>query len=183
MATIIAGHFQLQEEAERACAALQAAGFAEQQLATFFLNPPGQHAATPIGGDHIISPGAKESPEGLAKGQVTGAAVGAAVGAASIPLTGPLGPVLGGLVGAHVGSLYSFSQMKEKGEGEEGSSANQAVQRKSSMMVAVSLPDSEAGRAIDLLRRQGAFQVERAQGHIEDGNWKDFDPLSLPQLV
>ena len=176
MATIIAGHFQLQETALDVCAAFKAAGFDAGRISTFFNNPPGQHNVIPTGGDQAQSQGAKQTPEAVAKGEVTGAAVGAAVGAASIPLTGPLGPVLGGLVGAHLGSLYSFSELKEKEE-------SGAPPRQSGMMVAVAVAGDEEARAIELMRQQGAQQVERAAGMIADGDWKDFDPLSVPQYI
>lgn len=176
MATIIAGHFQLQETALQVCEAFKAAGFDAGRVTTFFNNPPGQHNVIPTGGDRAESPGAKETPEAVAKGEVTGAAVGAAVGAATIPLTGPLGPVLGGLVGAHVGSLYSFSELKEKDE-------SGAPPRRSGMMVAVAVGGEEEARAIELMRQQGAEKVERAEGMITGGDWKDFDPLSVPQYI
>jgi len=176
MATIIAGHFQLQETALDVCEAFKAAGFEAGRISTFFNNPPGQHNVIPTGGDQPQSQGAKQTPEAVAKGEVTGAAVGAAVGAATIPLTGPLGPVLGGLVGAHVGSLYSFSELKEKEE-------SGAPPRHSGMMVAVAVDGDEEARAIELMHQQGAQQVERAEGLIADGDWKDFDPLSVPQYI
>jgi len=87
MSTIIAGHFQLQETALDVCAAFKAAGFDAGRVSTFFNNPPGQHNVIPTGGDRAQSPGAKQTPEAVAKGEVTGAAVGAALGAATIPLT------------------------------------------------------------------------------------------------
>jgi len=176
MATIIAGHFQLQETALDVCAAFKAAGFDAGRISTFFNNPPGQHNVIPTGGDQAQSQGAKQTPEAVAKGEVTGAAIGAAAGAATIPLTGPLGPVLGGLVGAHVGSLYSFSGMKEKDE-------SGPPPRHSGMMVAVAVEGEEEARAIELMREQGAEKIERAEGIIADGDWKDFDPLSVPQYV
>ena len=190
MSTIIAGHFQLQDEVERARDELRAAGFAEDHISAFFVNQPGQHDRTAIGGDHLLSPGAKETPAAVAEGAAAGVVVGAAVGAATAPVTGPLGAIVGGLVGAHVGSLFSFSKMKDKGESEDGAAAgdNASRVRQPGMMVAVALdgaasvaPD-EAG-AIAALRRVGAHHIERASGTIVDGDWVDFDPLSAPQLM
>jgi hypothetical protein len=97
--------------------------FASERISGFYLSQPGQHDLTPIGGDNIHSPGAKESPEGVVQGAGAGAAVGIVAGAATAPVTGPLGPVVGGLVGAHVGSLFSFSKMKDPGDREEGGRA------------------------------------------------------------
>jgi len=183
MSTIIAGRFQLQEEVDQARDALVAAGFEADRISGFYLTQPGQHDMTPIGGDHLQSPGAKEAPEGVVKGVATGGAVGAAVGVATSPLTGPLGPVVGGLVGGHIGSLFSFSKMKDRGEPEEGGE-NAVAPRSAGMLVAVAFDDAGRERdAIDLLRRLGAHHIERAAGNIVDGDWADFDPASLPDVV
>jgi hypothetical protein len=56
MSTIIAGHFQLQDEVERARQELTAAGFEADRISGFYLNQPGQHNESPIGGDHITLP-------------------------------------------------------------------------------------------------------------------------------
>jgi hypothetical protein len=183
MSMIIAGHFQLQDEIERARLALLEAGFAGERISGFYLSQPGQHDQTPIGGDHIQSPGAKEAPEGVVQGLTTGAAVGAVAGAATSPITGPLGPVVGGLVGAHVGSLFSFSKMKEAGEQEEGGRAP-VENRAAGMLVAVAFDDpGMEARAVDVLRRLGATQIERARGNIVGGDWADFDPASAPDII
>lgn len=183
MSTIVAGHFQLQDEIDLARRELLNAGFPEDRISGFFVNQPGQHDLTPIGGDNILSPGAKETPVGVVEGAATGGAVGLAVGAATSVVTGPLGPIVGGLVGAHVGSLFSFSKMKEAGENELGGE-NEVVQRPPGMLIAVASADAgEGDRALEVLRRLGAHHIEIAEGTIEGGDWVDFDPLSCPKLV
>ncbi|MGZ5200624.1 MAG: hypothetical protein ACXWC4_12700 [Telluria sp.] len=183
MSMIIAGHFQLQDEVERARQALVDAGFDAARVSGFYVNQPGQHDMTAIGGDHQLSPGAKETPAGLAAGAGGGAAIGIAAGAATSPVTGPLGPVVGGLLGAHVGSLFSFSRMKDRGEGEAGS-AHTPEPRLAGMLVAVAFDDAGLeARAVDLLRKLGAHHIERARGNIVDGDWADFDPTSTPDVV
>ncbi len=183
MSTIVAGHFQLQTEAEHARQELVRAGFSEDHISAFYLNQPGQHDMTPIGGDRDMSPGAKETPEAVLEGAATGGAIGVAIGAATSIATGPAGPIVGGLLGAHVGSLFSLSKMKEAGQGEEGG-GNVVEPRKAGMLVAVALdqPDQEA-RALEVLRQLGSHHIERANGTIENGDWTDFDPLSLPKLI
>jgi hypothetical protein len=183
MSTIIAGHFELQDDVERARRALVDAGFSNERISGFYLSQPGQHDLTPIGGDNQHSPGAKESPQGLAQGAATGAAVGVAAGAATSPVTGPLGPIVGGLLGAHVGSLFSFSKMKEAGEREEGGRAP-VENRPAGMLVAVAFdePDLE-GQAVELLRGLGAHHIERAKGNIVDGDWADFDASVPPDII
>jgi len=183
MSTIIAGHFQLQDEVERARQALVDAGFSDERVSAFYLSQPGQHDLTPIGGDYIASPGAKEAPTGLVEGSATGAAIGVAAGALTAPVTGPAGPIVGGLLGAHVGSLFSFSKMKEAGEAEEGGRAP-LENRPAGMVVAVAFDDAGLqGRAVDVLRSLGAHHIERAHGNIVNGDWADFDASVPPELI
>jgi hypothetical protein len=183
MSMIIAGHFQLQDEVEQARRALVDAGFAPGRISGFYLNQPGQHDMTPIGGDAIQSQGARETPLGVVEGAAAGGAVGLALGAVTAPVTGPVGPIVGGLVGAHVGSLFSFHKMKEAGEPEQGGQSV-AEPRKAGMLVAVAFDDpADEARALDLLRGLGAHHLERARGNIVDGDWADFDPASVPDPV
>ena len=52
------------------------------------------------------------------------------------------------------------------------------------MLVAVAFDQAEGEkRALEVLHRLGADHIERAQGTIENGDWTDFDPLSLPVLI
>ena len=183
MSIIIAGHFQTQEEVDVARHALGEAGFAQERISAFYLSQPGQHDMTPIGGDNIQSPGAKETPMGVVQGGATGGAVGVVLGAITSPLTGPAGPIVGGLVGAHVGSLFSFSKMKEAGEAEAGGRAPLEV-RHAGMLVAVAFDDTGLeNQAVDVLRRLGATQIERARGNIVAGDWADFDAASPPDII
>jgi hypothetical protein len=193
MSYIIAAHFTLQEQVDNARNALIDAGFPAERISAFYVNQPGQHDLYPLGGDREKSPGAKETPQGVAAGMSAGGAVGAAIGAATMPLTGPAGPVVGALVGAHVGSLYSFKDLKEAGEPEGGAEnasgavsgdANEERARKAGMLIAVALGgEAEQPRALAVFRRLGASQLEQAQGNISDGDWTDFDPLSVPVLI
>lgn len=160
------------------------AGFAREEISTFYLNPPGQHGLYPLGGDRDKSPGAKDSDTGVAIGAVTGGVIGASVGAIGIAVAGPVGPIVGALVGAHVGSLMgSLSEMKESGESEVGGE-NALEQRKSGMVVAVSVAEeSRSHFAVEVLEALGADHIERAQGTISGGDWTDFDPLAPPVFL
>lgn len=183
MTTVIAGRLQQQSAAEDTIDELVRAGFARDRISTFYVNPPGQHDAYPIGGDHAMSPGAKESDKGAA----IGAAAGAAVGAAATPFLGPVGPVTGGLVGAYTGGLVGgLSQMKEAGEAGENAEdiENVAPLRRAGMMVAVAVDSrDQQDSVVRILHAAGAADVEHAEGTIENGDWVDFDPVSPPSLV
>lgn len=177
MSHIIAGRFEQQDRAHEAVDRLVEAGFSADQISAFYCNPPGQHAAYPIGGDHDKSVGAEDSDTGWASGASTGGMVGAALGVAGIPIAGPLGPALGALVGAHTGSLIgAMRSMKECPKEED-----MPLERKSGLVVAVCSESEQAQRAaLDVLRAVGADQLEQAEGTIQDGDWRDFDPTSTP---
>lgn len=183
MSIIIAGCFEQQAQAQHAIDELRQADFAADHISTFYVNPSGQHATYPIGGDHDKSPGAEDSSKGTLAGAATGGTVGAAVGATTIPVFGPVGPAVGAMVGAHVGSLVgSLSQMKDDGEGAEQQETPPL--RIAGVYVGVALPDvCMEEQAINIMRNCGASSVERAQGTIEDGNWTDFDPASAPDFI
>jgi len=177
MATILAGRLQLQEEVQAAIADLQDAGFAAGRIASFYVNPPGQHDMHPAGGDRPNSPGAEDTGKGAGAGIGAGGAVGAAVGAVATPVLGPVAPLTGAAVGAYAGSLMgAVSRTHEVGQIPDV--------RQAGMLVAVAAGDAEEEqRAADTLRRSGAFDLERAKGQIIDGEWIDFDPLSLPDYI
>lgn len=171
MATIIAGMFETMEQANQTAEALQRERFASEDISVFYVTPPGQHDAHPIGGDVDEDRGAEEGDEGAGKGAAGGAAAGAAVGAAG----GPAGAALGAAVGAYTGSLAGA--MSELGE-------KQSRQRGAGVMVAVNA-DSGGGEdsAIKVLRANGAEAIERAEGELRNGDWSDFDPVRPPVLV
>lgn len=181
--TIIAGRFEQQDTAAQALEEFAQAGFARGKLASFYVNPRGQHDTYPIGGDRDTSPGAKEAGAGVA----LGAAAGGALGVAATPFLGPVGPITGGLVGAHIGGLVGgMSKTKEKGEtgDTEEEAENAEPIRRSGMMVAAAVEDHEQEeRAVNLLRALGAADIERANGIIAEGDWKDFNPVEPPSLI
>lgn len=182
MSTIIAARFSQQAQVQAAIAALQQAGFDEQAIASFYVNPPGQHDRYRLGGDHDKSIGAEETD----KGMLAGGAVGAAVGLAAMPVIPVVGP-LAALVGTHLGALMgSLASTKEK-EGDEGPDDAHPREHPSGMMVAVALDDAAIAQQRDdvlqVFRSVGAFDPEIAQGRIEAGDWTDFDPLDAPQRL
>ncbi len=192
MATIIAAKVGDQERGERIVGALKAENVAPTDLQLFYVNPPGQHATHPLGGDVDADPGADEAPEGQAAGATAGAAVGALVGAAAsvaAPLAAPA--VFAGMigVGAHVGGLAGAvnrtrdaeEEQEETQKPEPGPEA--ADTRRGGLMLAVNIRDVDEAHVIDTLRRLGAHDIERAEGTWRDGDWVDFNPLEPPQLV
>lgn len=188
MASIIAARFETQAQADSAVGALTAAGIAQADRTVFYLNPAGQHAQYPIGGDAHHDEGTRESGKtagagaaigsitGLALGTVTGAALGegglmAAAAIAGAGIGGYVGSLAGGLAGARSGDARDAS-------------IEEPVERASGMMVAVHLSGSTGeDEVLRVFRSQGALEIERADGEWRDGTWADFDARRTPRLV
>ena len=189
MTTIIAGNFQEAEQSLRAVAGLEEAGFTVEQIATFFVNPPGQHNLYPIGGDEDKSPGTENAGEGSAVSAVVGGAVGLPVGLATLPVLGPAAALAGAGVGAYTGSFVGALGAID----DENNPATTAVHaevrhrkpiRKSGMLVAVSAISSvQQDTAIRVMRQFRASDLERAEGNIVASDWTDFSPMTPLNLI
>lgn len=155
MATILAARLQLQNQVDEAIAQLSQAGFAPGKMTAFYVNPPGQHAVYPIGGDRFQSPGK--------------------------PVLGERADVH---VETLVDSFLPGQRPQAPAADPDTDSTESVELRKSGMLVAVEV-DDQAGqdRAIALFSSLGAVVIETAQGKIVDSEWRDFDPLSEPNYV
>ncbi len=155
MATIIAARLQLQNHAEEVIYQLIQAGFAPEKITSFYVNPPGQHAAYPIGGDHYQSPKLSDDDKETSVTSTTEALIG-------------------------VSSHKRADSLDHTGT--DGTPHTHLRQyRSAGMLVAVELSDLSAqDQTIAMLRQLGANNIEEAQGEITDGSWADFDPLSEP---
>ena len=197
MTPIIAGRFEQSSQAEEAVAALRKRGFGTEDVTVFFVNPPGQHARYPIGGDRDASPGAKHAQSGALKGVALGSAVGVGVGIAAAPLLGPAAVLAGAAAGAYAGSLSgALGDMEEKPSAAKpeseivepvavtGSPEQTSRPRVGGMLVAVRAVEfATRVDAVNVLRAEGAHDIERADGTWQGGHWVDFDPLKPLLLV
>lgn len=188
MNIIVAGRFETQDQANDALAALNAAGFSQQDSTTFFVNPRGQHAQFPIGGDQDEDASATQADSGAVTGAVAGGAAGVAAAAAAslaIPAVGPaiaLGIVaVGAYTGSLAGTLSKLGKPDPKAHLDEDPPSHG---RKGGMLVAVHAMTAEAETlAVEVLERHGAKDIERTRGEWKDGDWKDFDPVEEPQKI
>jgi hypothetical protein len=199
MTPIIAGRFEQGAQAKAAVAALRHGGFDAADVTVFFVNPAGQHATYPIGGDRDASPGAKHAHSGPLKGVVVGTAVRLGVGLAASPLMGPAAVVAGAGAGAYAGSLVGArGKMEENPAAAKPDEhvvepaatvaaprdADTASLRSSGIFVAVrALEFARRVAAVNVLRAKGGQDIERADGTWQAGQWIDFDPLKPPLLV
>ena len=187
MATIIAGRFDTQAQADSAIDALKAAGIPSNDYTCFFLNPPGQHSQYPIGGDTHHDEGTKDSGKSAgaaaAIGGVTGLAIGTATGAAfGEPGLMAAAAVAGAGIGGYVGSLAGGLAGSHSGNAGQAT-LEEPVERAAGMMVAVRVDSGGEEGVAQVLRAQGALEVERAQGDWRDGTWADFDPRRTPNPI
>ncbi|MBX9965396.1 MAG: hypothetical protein K2Y35_20235 [Burkholderiales bacterium] len=206
-AQIVAGRFDTLEHAERASEYLVADGVLPQDISIFWLNAPGQHSITPIGGDHIADPAAKPATGGVIAGAAGGGALGAIAGAVGVAATGvdpALGVAVAAGIGAHVGGLVgALSGMKDRDGSTEAGETAEALKpgqkpsadvpdaeadvpsepRKAGARVAVRVRDVSEQRLIDILVGAGGEDVEEAVGYWKDGEWIDFDPRDPPNKV
>jgi hypothetical protein len=177
MARIVAGRFDRTVDADAALAALAREGFGEQDIDSFYVGPPGQHAMTPMGGDAPhSSAGSAGAGHAAAIGAGIGALVGALAGALLAEEFGMVAVVLAAALLAYIGSFAGAMAYVRGGRRNEAS-IEHPVEPRGGRMIAVNVerPGSEA-RAIAVLRRHNARDLGRAQGDWRDGSWRDFDP-------
>lgn len=190
MKTLIVGHYDLQDEAEIAARDVLRAGFSASETSLFYLNPQGQHALHPVGGDEDESPGTHDAQSGAVRGAAGGAGAGVLVGAATIPVLGPAGPLLGAAVGAYTGSLVgALNHMEEPPEPRADTpqtrttSDDEFEARKSGYLLAVAVQTPmERKYAIEILGER-AHLLEEAEGNLQNGEWTDFDPLAPGHVI
>ena len=187
MNTLIVGRFHQFRDAETTSRELLRAGFLRRGMSLFYVNPQGQHAIHPVGGDEDESPGTHEAGAGAVRGAVGGVGAGALVGVATLPALGPAGPLLGAAVGAYAGALVgALKNMEEPDEQRDPVDANgkQAVApRKPGVLLAVAAETpAQRASAIEILGER-AQEVEEAEGTLRDGDWLDFDPLTPGKVI
>jgi hypothetical protein len=183
MSLIVAARFTTFPAAESAAQKLFDAGFVEEDVTLFFVNPRGQHALYPIGGDTATDPGAREAPKGAGLGVTIGAVVGAVVGVAifatfSAPL---LVSLIAAGVGAYIGSLVgAMARTREHGPTGHRVPYHEEL-RDSGVLVAVHVSPDNQFDAARVLRDAGGVSIEKATGRWQQGRWADFDPSRTPQ--
>lgn len=163
--------------AEAVLNALPGQGFDRSEFQSFYVNPEGQHALHPTGGDTHSDEGARQADKGATRGAIVGGCLGLLAGIALYFAFDYLILVLAGAaLGAYVGSLVGALSRLRSGSLRQAT-VEHPVERRPGQMVAIQVdrPGSES-RAIETLQRYGAHDIERTEGEWQAGNWKDFDP-------
>ncbi|MBP0590094.1 hypothetical protein J8I87_10260 [Paraburkholderia sp. LEh10] len=185
MSLIVAARFTTFPAAEAAAERLFAAGFVEEDVSLFFVNPRGQHARFPIGGDENKDAAATGAPKGAGMGVTLGAVAGAVVGVAiftafSAPvLVSAIAAGVGAYIGSLIGAMY---QTRGGGKDMRHERVHHEV-RDSGVLLAVHVTPDNQQTAAHVLRDAGGASIERASGRWQQGRWADFDPTRAPQPV
>jgi hypothetical protein len=177
MSLIVAGRFTTFADAEAAANRLFAAGFVQEDVTLFFVNPRGQHARFPIGGDRYADPQSARASKGAGKGGAIGAVIGAVIGVALFSaFSSPfLILVVAAGIGAYIGSLIG-AMSHTRGGGKLPDHQAPHESRDSGVLVAVHVSPDNQLEAARVLKEAGSLEVERAHGRWQHGKWADFDP-------
>jgi hypothetical protein len=183
MSLIVASRFTTLHEAEVAVDKLHASGFVDEDVASFFVNPGGQHARFPVGGDEFVDAGARGTPIGAATGAAAGAVFGLALGVliSYVVFRSLTVLAVAAGVGAYVGTLAGAlwrtrggGKARQRDIGHEPDGTPKA--RESGVLVAVHVSPGTQHRAAQVLGAAGGAEIERAHGRWQQGHWSDFDP-------
>jgi predicted lipid-binding transport protein (Tim44 family) len=176
MSRIIAGRFDATLDADAALDALRREGFSREEIDSFYVAPPGQHAMTPFGGDAPhASAGSRYAGMGAVLGAVAGGLIGMLIAYLFARSYGAVAILFGAGVGAYLGSFVGTARKVRGGRPEEAS-VEHPVEPRGGRMIAVNVDRSGTEpRAVKVLREYGARDLGRAEGVWRNG-WKDFDP-------
>lgn len=184
MSVIIAARFETFETAQNAVNALINDGVSSEDLHTFYVNPPGEHAQLPMGGDRLYDAGSKGAMQGAFGGAallgVIGAVIGALIGFSFGNSLWPvaIGAGAGAYAGSFIGSLSALGREKTTDISMVSESPPSQSERPSGVLLAVRADTPQHQHIAEILRLHGGIEIERAQGRWEAGQWKDFDPLA-----
>lgn len=186
MSLIVAARFDNFADAENAAGTLFRAGFREDAVNIFFVNPPGWHDRYPIGGDQAADPAARGAQYGALAGAAIGGLAGIVIGAGLFYLMARshLAILAAAATGAYLGSLLGALAVAGSNRRRRPSDArpHQASVRDSGVLLAVHVDSSADDKAARLLAEAGGKDVEQAHGRWRDGKWVDFDPVEPPIL-
>lgn len=182
MSQILAARFLTFAAAETTKERLLNNGFVEEDIAAFYVNPSGQHARFPVGGDEYADPQARPAGIGAAGGVAMGAVAGVLV--ASILSLAIFHSVLilavAIAVGAYVGSLAG-AMFATRGGGRRATVTplHGPHEREAGVLLAVHVSSALKPSAAEVLRSAHGTDIEEATGLWQDGHWADFDPTRL----
>jgi len=181
MTDIVAGRFEQQGDAQAAIERLLRHGFRRDDVSSFFVNPPGQHAKFAVGGDRNVSPGARGAGLAAVGGALIGGVIGLVFGMAASHVFGVIATITGIVAGAYLGMLVGALARLQDRTAARLRGGRAAEVRRSGILVAARTPtQTSRDEAVRTLQSSGAIEVEEAEGEWHDGHWANFDPTAPP---
>jgi len=187
MAKTIIGYFDDLTQAERGVRALRDGGFTREDISLIANDPEGEYDKHETAAQTADAP----SDSGTLIGAGTGAVVGGlggllvGLGALALPGIGPViaaGPLAAALVGAGIGTTTGgiIGTLTDLGVAEEEAGYYAEGLRRGGVVVAVRAEEPAADRAADILRRQGAADIDQRIAEWRHRGWTGFDPRAEP---
>ncbi|CAG9203502.1 conserved hypothetical protein [Paraburkholderia tropica] len=190
MSLIVASRFTTFNDAEAAIGQLHTNGFIDDDVSLFYVNPGGQHARFPVGGDRFVDPQSRWASLGAGAGAGVGALAGVviAIVLSLLFLRSLLVLAVAAGVGAYVGTLAgALMETRGGGHGKAPDIAHDPDGtphgRESGVLVAVHVSPDTQRQAAEVLGAAGGVEVERAHGRWQQGKWADFDPTKTVEPV
>jgi len=186
MVKTIVGSFDDSRAAHRAAQALINEGFMQQDVSVVASNILGDY--TPDGRPLLID----EAPDSETEtGAVTGGVLGGAAGLTAslvglaIPGLGPvvaIGPLIAMLTGAGAGAVAGglIGALIHSGVPEEHASFYAEAVRRGGAIVTIRADDSRAERAAEILRENGAIDLDERVLRWRDRGWRGWDSTAKP---
>jgi uncharacterized protein (TIGR02271 family) len=180
MAKTVVGLFDDRVAAQNAVRELTAEGFRGDEVSVVSKKPDGKGVEV-----EYVEEDGHEQIEEMAKGAGTGAAIGAGAAlllsltALSIPGIGPVlaaGPLAALIAGAGVGAAAGGLVSGLKRLGVEDDDANTYAEglKRGGTLVTVNTDNERADRAVGVLRRAGAVEIDKRAAEWREGGWRGF---------
>ena len=186
MVKTIVGSFHDSRAAHRAAEALIADGFMQQDISVVASNILGEY--TPDGRPLLFD----EEPESETEtGAVAGGVLGGAAGLTAslvglaIPGLGPVvavGPLIAMLTGAGAGAVAGglIGTLTHSGISQDHASYYAETVRRGGAIVSIRADESRAERAAEILRENGAIDLEERVMRWRDAGWHGWDSAAKP---
>ncbi|HEX8634648.1 MAG TPA: YsnF/AvaK domain-containing protein [Pyrinomonadaceae bacterium] len=185
MAKTVIGLFDNRAEAQSVVQELVNEGFKRDDISVMSKKLEGQDARA---GEKVayVEEDGDEQVKDMAMGAGTGAAIGGLAGlllsltAVAIPGIGPVlaaGPLAAIIAGAGIGATAGglISGLTRLGVPEEDANYYAEGVRRGGTLISVDAADEQAERAVSIMKRHGAVEIDKRAAQWRDEGWSGFD--------
>src|SRR5918998_5905159 len=184
MAKTVIGLFDNRAEAQSVVQELLSENFRREEISVMSKKLEGQDARE----EHVeyVEEDGDEQIKDMAKGAGTGAAIGGLAGlllsltSLAIPGIGPVlaaGPLAAVIAGAGIGATAGglISGLTRLGVSEDDANYYAEGVRRGGTLISVDAPDEQAERAVAIMKRHGAVEIDKRAAQWRDEGWSGFD--------